>query len=158
MKNADAAMYHAKSEGRGVFRFYSPELNAAALENIKLEHELREAVARQELLVYYQPKVDWSGRIVGAEALIRWQHAELGMVSPAKFIPLAEQTGLIVEISDWVLEQACLWLNIATSRVLRRYGFRSTYPRSISNGRIWWTRWPRSCTRPASIRTGSNWS
>lgn len=110
LKNADAAMYHAKSEGRGVFRFYSPELNAAALENIKLEHELREAVARQELMVYYQPKVDWSGRIVGAEALIRWQHAELGMVSPAKFIPLAEQTGLIVEISDWVLEQACLWV------------------------------------------------
>ncbi|WFP49601.1 EAL domain-containing protein [Methylomonas sp. EFPC3] len=110
LKNADAAMYHAKSEGRGVFRFYSPELNAAALENIKLEHELREAVSRQELLVYYQPKVDWNGRIVGAEALIRWQHAELGMVSPAKFIPLAEQTGLIVEISDWVLEQACLWV------------------------------------------------
>ncbi|QSB00624.1 EAL domain-containing protein [Methylomonas sp. EFPC1] len=111
LKNADAAMYHAKSEGRANFRFYSPELNAAALENIKLEQELRGAIGRNELLVFYQPKVDWDGRIVGAEALIRWRHTELGMISPAKFIPLAEQTSLIVEISDWVLEQTCLWVN-----------------------------------------------
>jgi diguanylate cyclase (GGDEF)-like protein len=111
LKNADAAMYHAKSEGRANFRFYSPELNAAALENIKLEQQLRGAIGRKELLVFYQPKVDWDGRIVGAEALIRWRHTELGMISPAKFIPLAEQTSLIVEISDWVLEQTCLWVN-----------------------------------------------
>ncbi|AMK76095.1 MULTISPECIES: EAL domain-containing protein [Methylomonas] len=111
LKNADAAMYYAKSEGRANFRFYSPELNAAALENIKLEQELRGAIGRNELLVFYQPKVDWDGRIVGAEALIRWRHTELGMISPAKFIPLAEQTSLIVEISDWVLEQTCLWVN-----------------------------------------------
>ncbi len=110
LMNADAAMYHAKNEGRANFRFYSPELNAAALENIKLEQELRGAIARGELLVYYQPKVNWAGRIVGAEALIRWRHTELGMISPAKFIPLAEQTTLIVEISDWVLEQTCLWV------------------------------------------------
>jgi diguanylate cyclase (GGDEF)-like protein len=110
LKNADAAMYHAKNEGRANFRFYSPELNAAALENIKLEQELRGAIARNELVVYYQPKVDSDGRIVGAEALIRWKHTELGMISPAKFIPLAEQTGLIVDIGDWIFEETCLWV------------------------------------------------
>ena len=108
LKNADVAMYHAKNEGRDNFRFYSSDLNAFALENMKLEHELREAIAKAELTVFYQPKVDLHGRIVGAEALIRWQHPELGMVSPAKFIPLAEQTGLIVDIGHWVFEQTCL--------------------------------------------------
>jgi diguanylate cyclase (GGDEF)-like protein len=110
LKNADAAMYHAKNEGRANFRFYSPYLNAAALENIKLEQALRGAIAKGELKVFYQPKVDLNRRIVGAEALVRWQHNELGMVSPAKFIPLAEQTGLIVEIGHWVFEQTCLWV------------------------------------------------
>lgn len=110
LKNADAAMYHAKNEGRANFRFYSPELNATALENIKLEHELRGAIAKGELRAFYQPKVDLNRRIVGAEALIRWQHTELGMISPAKFIPLAEQTGLVVEIGYWILEQTCLWI------------------------------------------------
>lgn len=110
LKNADAALYHAKSEGRANFRFYSPELNAAALENIMLEQELRGAITRNELQVYFQPKVNLERRIVGAEALIRWQHAKLGMVSPAKFIPIAEQTGLVVEIGYWVLEQTCLWI------------------------------------------------
>ena len=119
LKNADAAMYHAKNEGRANFRFYSRELNATALENIKLEQELRGAITKGEFLVYYQPKVDLGGRIVGAEALIRWQHAELGMVSPAKFIPLAEQTGLIVEIGEWVLEQTCLWVKSYHAQGLR---------------------------------------
>ena len=118
LKNADAAMYHAKDEGRANFRFYSPELNAAALENIKLEQELRGAIAREELRVYYQPKVDLNRRIVGAEALVRWQHAEMGIISPAKFIPLAEQTGLIVEIGQWVLEQTCLWVKACHDRGL----------------------------------------
>jgi diguanylate cyclase (GGDEF)-like protein len=111
LKNADAAMYHAKDAGRNTFRFYSPELNAAALENIKLEHELRGAIKKGELILFYQPKFDVSRRIVGAEALVRWQHSELGLVSPAKFIPLAEQTGLIFEIGNWVLEQTCLLVN-----------------------------------------------
>lgn len=110
LKNADAAMYHAKNEGRANFRFYSPYLNAAALENIKLEQALRGAIAKGELKVFYQPKVDLNRRIVGAEALVRWHHNELGMVSPAKFIPLAEQTGLIVEIGHWVFEQTCQWV------------------------------------------------
>jgi diguanylate cyclase (GGDEF)-like protein len=110
LKNADAAMYHAKDEGRANFRFYSREMNATALENIELEQELRGAITKGELLVYYQPKVDLAGRIVGAEALIRWRHAKLGMISPDKFIPLAEQTSLISEIGDWILEQTCLWV------------------------------------------------
>ncbi len=110
LKNADAAMYHAKNQGRANFRFYSNELNATALENIKLEHELRNAIPRGEMLLYYQPKVDLNGLIVGAEALVRWQHAELGLVSPAKFIPVAEQSGLIVDIGEWVLEQTCLFV------------------------------------------------
>ncbi len=111
LKNADAAMYHAKNEGRANFRFYSRELNAAALENIELEQELRGAIANGELLLYYQPKVDLVGRIVGAEALLRWRHPERGMISPAKFIPLAEHTSLIVEIGAWALEQTCVWVN-----------------------------------------------
>jgi diguanylate cyclase (GGDEF)-like protein len=116
LKNADAAMYHAKSEGRANFRFYSPELNAAALENMKLEHDLRVAIAKGEFIVYYQPKVDWARHIVGAEALLRWQHPKLGIISPTKFIPLAEQAGLIGEIGRWVLEQACLVVNSCQSR------------------------------------------
>lgn len=110
LKNADAALYHAKSEGRANFKFYSRELNAAALENIALEHELRGAIAKGELEVFYQPKIDLNGRIVGAEALVRWRHREKGMISPAKFIPLAEQSGLIVDIGDWVLWQTCRWV------------------------------------------------
>jgi diguanylate cyclase (GGDEF)-like protein len=118
LKNADAAMYHAKKEGRANFQFYSREQNASALENIKLEQELRGAIAKGELRVYYQPKFDLTRRIVGAEALVRWQHSELGMISPAKFIPLAEQTGLIVEIGEWVFEQTCIWVNSCHSQGL----------------------------------------
>jgi diguanylate cyclase (GGDEF)-like protein len=110
LKNADAALYHAKDQGRANFRFYSSELNATALENMQLEYDLRQAIGAGDLIVYYQPKVDSAGGVVGAEALLRWQHAELGMVSPAKFIPIAEQSGLIVEIGEWVLEQTCLFI------------------------------------------------
>jgi diguanylate cyclase (GGDEF)-like protein len=110
LKNADAALYHAKDQGRANFRFYSSELNATALENMQLEYDLRQAIGAGNLIVYYQPKVDPAGGVVGAEALLRWQHAELGMVSPAKFIPIAEQSGLIVEIGEWVLEQTCLFI------------------------------------------------
>ncbi|MDX1749768.1 MAG: EAL domain-containing protein [Methylophaga sp.] len=107
LKFADSAMYYAKNDGRATFRFYSAEMTEKALENIKLEHDLREAISKGEIVVYYQPKFDSNKKIIGAEALIRWNHSEFGMISPAKFIPIAEQTMLIVEIGRWVLEQTC---------------------------------------------------
>lgn len=107
LKHADSAMYYAKNDGRANFRFYSAEMTETALENIKLEHELRTAISKGEIIVYYQPKFDSGKQIIGAEALIRWNHSELGMISPAKFIPIAEQSMLIVEIGRWMLEQVC---------------------------------------------------
>ena len=108
LKNADVAMYRAKELGRNSFQFYSPEFNARTLERLELETRLRGALKQGELVLYYQPQVDLqSGRMIGAEALIRWNHPVLGMVSPADFIPLAEETGLIVPIGEWVIETAC---------------------------------------------------
>jgi diguanylate cyclase (GGDEF)-like protein len=108
MKNADIAMYQAKIEGKNNFKFYSPKMNPHSFERLALESGLRQALERQELQVYYQPKINLrSGAVVGMEALLRWQHPEFGMVSPAKFIPIAEETGLIVGIGKWVLRTAC---------------------------------------------------
>ena len=107
-KNADAAMYRAKDRGRNNYQFYAPEMNAKALERLSLESSLRRALERDEFLIYYQPRVDINtGLVVGMEGLLRWNNAELGMVSPDQFIPLAEETGLIAPIGDWVLRSAC---------------------------------------------------
>ncbi|MCG3115519.1 MAG: EAL domain-containing protein [Candidatus Manganitrophus sp. SA1] len=108
MKHADTAMYRAKEQGGNNYQLYAPAMNQHATKRLALENNLRHALERGEFLLYYQPKVDLTtGRIVGMEALVRWKSPEAGMVSPAEFIPLAEETGLIVPMGEWILRTAC---------------------------------------------------
>lgn len=108
MKNADIAMYHAKSRGRNNYQFFKHEMNAKAHERLVLEGDLRLAIERDEFLLYYQPQIDVAtGKAIGVEALIRWQHPQRGLVAPDTFIPIAEETGLILPIGDIVLRMAC---------------------------------------------------
>lgn len=109
LRNADIAMYRAKSQGRNTLQFYRPEMTEHATERLQIEMQLRHAIENGELILHYQPQVDLNtGEMIGMESLIRWKHPELGMISPARFIPIAEETGLILEIGAWVLREACM--------------------------------------------------
>ena len=111
MAHADAAMYHTKQSGRNGYTFFTESMQASASRRLRLLQDLRRALERDELVLYYQPKYPASGQpLSGAEALLRWQHPELGMIGPDTFIPIAERSGLILPIGDWVLDQACAQL------------------------------------------------
>ncbi len=119
LKNADIAMYHAKRDGRNGFQFFSPEMNAHVVERVEMENRLRQALANDEFVLEYQPEIDIaSGRTIGVEALIRWRHPERGLLQPDQFLAIAEASGLIVPIGEWVLRQAC-----AQARAWRDQGY-----------------------------------
>ncbi len=108
MQNADTAMYHAKASGRNNYQFFKPDMNTRAVRRLFVEKSLRRALKQGEFLLHYQPKIDLaSGAMTGAEALIRWQDPDLGLVYPAQFVPIAEENGLIVPVGRWVLREAC---------------------------------------------------
>ncbi len=113
IKGADAALHHAKSMGRNSYQFYAEQMNALTVERLSLQTELRRALERNELEVHYQPQVDiGSGFVTGMEALMRWRHPVQGWISPAKFIPLAEETGLIVDLGEWLMKTVCAQMKV----------------------------------------------
>jgi diguanylate cyclase (GGDEF)-like protein/PAS domain S-box-containing protein len=128
LTNADLAMYHAKSAGRSTYRFFSPEMDVQARERFRIESDLRDALARRELRVYYQPQVEsHTTEVIGCEALLRWNHPQRGLLCPDAFLRVAEETGLIVPIGDWVLRQAC-----TQCRAWRESGYKGSVSVNLS--------------------------
>jgi EAL domain-containing protein (putative c-di-GMP-specific phosphodiesterase class I) len=121
LKRADLAMYQAKAAGRNTLRFFDPAMQAAASARAALEADLRQALREKQFLLHFQPQVQGAGRVTGVEALVRWRHPRRGMVSPAEFIPLAEETGLILTLGQWVLETACAQLTAWGKRADRAH-------------------------------------
>jgi diguanylate cyclase (GGDEF)-like protein/PAS domain S-box-containing protein len=121
LKRADLAMYQAKAAGRNTLRFFDPAMQAAASARAALEADLRQALREKQFLLHFQPQVQGAGRVTGVEALVRWRHPRRGMVSPAEFIPLAEETGLILCLGQWVLETACAQLTAWGKRADRAH-------------------------------------
>ena len=121
IRNADAALYHSKKSGGNVYSYYAPKMNEASVERLMTKSKLKRAFERDELLVHYQPKYNLeTGEVFGAEALVRWELPERGLILPADFIPIAEETNLIIEIGEWVLDKVCedfrLWqLTVASA-------------------------------------------
>lgn len=151
VQNADVAMYRAKDLGRSNFQLYSPAMNARSLEHLAMETGLRRAVERDELELYYQPVVDaTNGNLLGIEALVRWNHPDMGLMPPADFIPLAEENGLILPIGEWVINEACrqqvIWehryrrqLHVAVNISARQFhdeGFLDTVKSALENSRV----------------------
>jgi EAL domain-containing protein (putative c-di-GMP-specific phosphodiesterase class I) len=123
VKQADTAMHFAKGQGRNNYQFYTPAISKSSDEKIKMESNLRKALQQNELMLYYQPQVDLiRGEIIGAEALLRWQNEDLGIIPPNRFIPLAEETGIIKSIGEWLLRSACAqtkaWQEAGFPRIL----------------------------------------
>src|SRR2546422_1922280 len=149
MRNADTAMYGAKERARENYQLFTPAMKASLMETLAMENDLAHALEREDLILLYQPVVDLSsGRIVGAEALLRWQHPKRGLVQPDEFIPLAEETGLIVPIGEWVLRAACaqaqrwddedlgeLWVSVNVSaRQVEQPGLVAAVARALAEG------------------------
>ena len=142
LRNADVAMYEAKKEGKGRNKVFDPRMFAQALRRLELGNDLRRAIEQEELRLYYQPKVELeTGTIAGMEALVRWKHPKRGLIQPDEFIPLAEETGLIVPLGWWVLREAC--------RRAREWG--ENYPAAMPLGMS-------VDTSPSSSSRNATWS
>jgi predicted signal transduction protein with EAL and GGDEF domain len=159
LKQADIAMYQAKKAGRNTVRFFDPQMQGAVTNRAVLEGELRKALEKRQLHLYYQIQVDDAGRALGAEALIRWSHPERGLVSPAYFIELAEETGLILPIGQWVLSTACAQLKAWAQDPATSTWICASTSAPSSSART--TLSPRSrlrCRATESTRGGSIWN